>query len=226
MLQHVYQRYRGGCMMLFSKMDEEASFLGTAFLVHTEGYLLTAAHLLHGQEDLLVEPFTMSAVEFVPLSLETIRPVGASVVESDADRDIALLKIRDELDIAAPDHILGRSRDVQIGSNLACIGYPFGYQGLHNQVILQSVLASKILSRKGTNILLFDSMVHNGSCGGPLINLQDGRVIGVVSGRFHPSYVTDGIPREDSLAAATNLSFAVAVEYGQELLEAQGLEVT
>jgi serine protease Do len=223
MLQHVYQRFRGGCMMLFNREGDEMAFLGTAFLVHEAGYLLTAAHLVQQQRELFVEPFTLSAQEFVPLDLETVQPIGVSVAHADHARDIALLKIGEDLDISVPDHILGRAEDVQIGSNLACLGYPFGYHGLHNQVILQAVLASKIISRKGTRLLIFDSMVHNGTCGGPLISLQDGRVIGVVSGRFHPSFVTGGAAWESSDAAS--LSFAVAVEYAVEVLEAQGVQI-
>ena len=57
MPEHVYQRFRGGCiMMLFSRDGEEATFLGTAFPVHGKGYLLTAAHLIRRRTDLMVEP--------------------------------------------------------------------------------------------------------------------------------------------------------------------------
>lgn len=226
MMQHVYQRFRGGCMMLLNREGNEVVFLGTAFLVHEEGYLITAAHLLHSHKDLMVEPFTMSAEEFVPLSFETARPISVSVVQTNQDRDIALLKFPEKIDISAPDHILGRSDEVLVGSNLACIGYPFGNQGLNNQVILQTVLASKVLSQNGTKLIIFDTMVHNGSRGGPLINLQDGRVIGVISGAFHPSYLTKEISKSDSSFGPTNLSLAVAIEYGQELLESEGLEIT
>jgi len=227
MLEHVYQRFRGGCMMLFSRDGEEASFLGTAFLVHEEGYLLTAAHLIRRRTDLMVEPLESSAEQFVPVQHETVRPMSVGVVSKDMERDLALLKFKDTIDISAPDHILGWASEAPVGTPLACLSYPFGYQGLHNLVIMRATLASKIKSPKENRLLLFDTMVHDGSRGAPLVNLQDGRVIGVVCGRFHPADVTGGGTEDkESSFETTNISLAVAMGYGRALLEAEGLVST
>ena len=54
MFQDAYTRFRGACMMLFHRQETEVIFMGSAFLAHPEGYLLTVAHLLHTTDDLLV----------------------------------------------------------------------------------------------------------------------------------------------------------------------------
>ena len=174
----------------------------------------------------MVEPFEMAAEEYAPVSFETVRPISVSVVRKDAERDLALLRFEEEIDISVPDHILGRAHDAPVGISLACLGYPFGYKGLYNQVVFRAVLASKILTPKENRILLFDTMVFDGMRGGPLVNLHDGRVIGIICGRFHPSDVTGQGEDEAITNGGTNLSFAVSVEYGRSLLEAEGLEST
>ena len=227
MPEHVYQRFRGGCMMLFSRDGEEASFLGTAFLVHEKGYLLTAAHLIRRRTELMVEPLETSAEQYVPVRYETVRPMGVVVVSKDVERDLALLRFKDTIDISAPDHILGWASEAPVGTPLACLSYPFGYQGLHNLVIMRATLASKIKSPRENRLLLFDAMIHDGSRGAPLVNLRDGRVIGVVCGRFHPEDVTGGGKGDEKRSfGTTNISFAVAMGYGRTLLEAEGLVST
>jgi serine protease Do len=226
MLEKVYQRFRGGCMMLFSRDREEASFLGTAFLVHEKGYLLTAAHLIRRRTELMVEPLDTASEQYVPVRYETVRPMSVVVVSKDAERDLALLRFQDTIDISAPDHILGRASEAPVGTPLACLGYPFGYQGLHNLVLMRATLASKVISPRENRLLLFDTGIQDGSRGAPLVNVQDGRVIGVVCGRFHPSVVTGDGSKESGSSADTGFSFAVAMGYGRSLLEAEGLVST
>ena len=226
MLENVYQRFRGGCMMLLSREKEEASFLGTAFLVHEKGYLLTAAHPLRRRTELMVEPLDTGAEQYVPVRYDTVRPMSVVVVSKDVERDLALLRFQDTIDISAPDHILGRASEAPVGTPLACIGYPFGYQGLHNLVLIRATLASKIKSPRETRLLLFDAEIQDGLHGAPLVNVQDGRVIGVVCGRFRPSVVTAEDAQESESSKVHGFSFAVAMGYGRALLEAEGLVST
>jgi len=213
-------------MMLLSREKEEASFLGTAFLVHEKGYLLTAAHLLRRRTELMVEPLDTGAEQYVPVRYDTVRPMSVVVVSKDVERDLALLRFQDTIDISAPDHILGRASEAPVGTPLACIGYPFGYQGLHNLVLIRATLASKIKSPRETRLLLFDAEIQDGLHGAPLVNVQDGRVIGVVCGRFRPSVVTAEDAQESEPSKVHGFSFAVAMGYGRALLEAEGLVST
>lgn len=67
-------------------------------------------------------------------------------------------------------------------------------------------------------------MVHDGDRGGPLVHVADGHIIGPVSGRFEPGEVVRGSAEWSHQAPyTTNISFAVAIEYGVELMKPQGL---
>ncbi|MFO8085414.1 MAG: serine protease [Desulfobacterales bacterium] len=210
-------------MMLFVKEDADVYFLGTTFLVHKDGYLLTVAHILTKRDNLMVVPIGVQD-DFSPLSLDTVTPFLVKIAQIDEERDTALLKFQDDVNLSAPDHIIGNSAETLVGSTVAAIGYPYGYEKLHSQFILEAVVSSKIVSQNETRLLLFDTMIQGGFRGGPLVNVSDGRVVGLVSGRFDPLKVTRNITK-DSQQYSTNISYAVAIEYGADLMDKEGLTV-
>lgn len=215
MLQQISQKYSGCCMMLFKKQEGTVTFLGSSFLINEQGYLLTAAHLFTQNDTLMVVPFH-NTHDFVPLTYERVAPIPVSIIEYEPERDVALLNLNMEMQIQTPDHILGNTQELIPGTSVMCMGFPFGHYQLHNLVILNSIISSKFLSKNNTKLLLFDTMVHDGARGGPLINAVTGRIIGIISGRFHP------FKQEDAFLD-TNLSYAVSIEYGTELIEKQDI---
>ncbi len=225
MLQDIFTQYRGGCMMLFQREGSEVSFRGSAFLVHPEGYLLTAAHLITGNQDLMVAPIDDTG-DFAPVRTETIAPYAVSAIQMDRERDVALLKFSQETEISMPDHVIGAPDAVSIGSGVACIGFPFGYYNIYNPLIKQAVVCSKILSGNETRLFLFDSLVHDGNRGGPLINLYDGRVIGIVGGRFElQEILARQLGRSSEVPIKTDVSYAVSIEHAVALMEKESLTI-
>lgn len=225
MLQDIYIQYRGACMMLFRKDGGELSFRGTAFLAHPGGYLITAAHLITDSMELMVAPLT-EAEDFAPVRTETVAPYQVEVRLLDQDRDLALLKFREEIELTMPDHIIGSPNQVPIGNSVACLGFPFGYYNIYNPLIKQAVISSKILSANETRIFLFDSLVHDGNRGGPLINLYDGRIIGVVGGRFELQEIIERyFGKASEIPIKTDVSYAVSIEHAVELMEKEALTV-
>jgi len=225
MLQDIYLRYRNGCMKLFH-MDEQERlvFLGSAFLIHEKGYLLTAAHLLQNQDNLMAVPVPVDEVDFSPVSSDELQALPVYVTRYNKERDVALLAFRDPLEITMPDHVVGTPENVLVGQGVACLGFAFGFQCIYNQVMQQGVVCSKMLSNNDTKLFLFDSRVHAGSSGGPLVNLEDQRVIGVVSGRFDPLEASPALPQDQGMR--TSFSYAVSIEYAVPLMEAEGLVIT
>jgi serine protease Do len=225
MLQDMYFQYRGACMMLFQREGEEVSFRGTAFLVHPEGYFLTAGHLITGSHDLMVVPADETE-DFTPIRTETVAPIPVEVRQLDRERDLALLKFTEEIDISMPDHVIGTSENVAVGNSVACLGFPFGYYHIYNQLIKKAVICSKISSGNETRIFLFDSLVHDGNRGGPLINLYDGRIIGVVGGRFElQEILSRQLGKASDVPIKTDVSYAVSIEHALELMKKEGLHV-
>lgn len=213
-------------MMLVRRRESAVVFLGTAFLMHGEGYLLTAAHLLEGDpEGVMVVP-TANPDDFVPISLETVPAMSVSVAAVDKVHNVAVLEIDRNLHIKTPDHLGGTTKILSMGTSVLALGFPFGHGEMHNLVAQGAILSSKVRSRNGSRLLLFDAMVGDGTAGGPLVSGDDGRVIGVVVGRFSPVETGGDFARGNRPSGYdTQISYAVSIEYGVALMEARGLSV-
>jgi serine protease Do len=210
-------------MMLMRQQQERLSFLGSAFLVHRQGYLLTAAHLVTDRQGLMIVPSSFSD-DYLPMTFDRVAAMPVSVVRSDNDSDVALLRFEQDISIAVPDDFLGASENVRPGASVMSLGYSFGHEQLHTIMNLSGVVAGKIRSPNNTRLILFDKMVHDGDRGGPLVHAGDSHIIGIVSGRFEPSEVVRGSQEWDRTPPRdTSVSFAVAIEYGLELMAAEGL---
>lgn len=225
MLGTVFQKFCGGCMMVFLVEEESTRFLGTAFLVHENGYLLTVSHTLPQKGHLIVVP-AAPANEFNPINEQRVTSIPVTVVRRNHERDIALLKMEQEIEMQLPDHFIGTAESTIVGNQVLALGFAFGHQALHPLVAINGVTSAKVLSRNESKILLFDNMIHDGDRGGPLIGVEDGLVIGIINGRFDPQQAgmdyTDG---SRSIQANTNLSYAVAIDYGVDLMEEEGLRI-
>jgi serine protease Do len=222
MLQDVNTRYKNACMSLY-KMDENEQlvFLGTTFLVHPAGYMLTVSQALTPQDNLMVVPIPAND-DFLHVSSPSFRAIPVRVAQIDPERDMALLAIKEEVEINMPDHVIGTPETTERGSSVACLGYAFGFQCIYSQVLQQAVVSAKILSANETRLFLFDSRIHPGSRGGPLINIEDMRVIGVASGQFD---CMEASPTDNERSMPTSFSYAVSIEYGEQLMEKEGLEI-
>jgi serine protease Do len=227
MLQDISQKFAGGCMMLVRKKENAVVFLGTAFLMHDDGYLLTAAHLMQDDPEGLMVVRGVNPDDFVPISLDTVSAMSVSVSAVDEVHNVALLEIDRNLHINTPDHLAGTMENLNIGTSLLCIGFPFGQDEMYNLTAQSAILSSKVRSKNRTKLLLFDTMVSDGMAGSPLVSTEDGRAIGIVIGRFTP--VEDGgdfargkgHPGYDS-----QISYAVSIDYGIALMNSLNLEVS
>jgi serine protease Do len=225
MLQGVSHKFRSGCMMVARQHGDAIEFLGSAFLVHAQGYLLTAGHLVASTDGLVVVPSEPSD-DFLPMTIERVAAMPVAVVARDMERDVALLKIDQAVEITVPDDFLGNTEAVRQGASVMALGYSFGHHQVHTVMAYDAVVTAKIRSRNGTDLVLYGSPFHEGDRGGPLVHVQDGHVVGIISGRFEPGQIGAHVPEDDRLALAeTNVSYAVAIEYGLKLLAAvPGLE--
>jgi len=223
MLQNVSRKFRSACMMLMRESEERLSFLGSAFLVHQDGYLLTAAHLVAKSDGLMIVPTSFSD-DFLPMTFDRVAAMPVTVVGSEPSADVALLKIEQEVAIGVPDDFLGATENVRPGASVMGLGYSFGHEQLHAVMTFSGVVTGKIRSPNGTRMILFDKMVNDGDRGGPLVHVNDGHIVGIVSGRFEPAETVSGSRDWDRTPARdTSVSFAVAIEYGLELMAAEGL---
>lgn len=220
MFDAVTHKFASGCMMLARRRGDAVDFLGSSFVVAKQGYLLTAAHLVADDSSLVVVP-NEDASGFSPMTSPTVAAMPVHVAARDTEHDVALLKIDQPIEIGVPDDFLGLAAGVRPGASVMALGYAFGHHQVHTVMSFGASVAAKIRSRNDTALILYSSAFHEGDRGGPLVHLEDGHIVGIVSGRFEPARLAPGTPEDERLPATeTNVSYAVAIEYGLALLAA------
>ncbi|WIE52420.1 serine protease [Pseudomonas sp. GM17] len=227
MLRGIAARYIGGCHIIVTKSDKEINFITTGFLCSANGHIMTCAHAIDLQTPLFIARPEVD-LEFQPPNSKDKRYIIAPlrVVQYDPINDVALLKA-DGIDVSIPhnhwEHF-GDEREVPLGASVGYIGYPFASKGLLTGKISSAIISAKVLGEKGTRTLQIDSSVNDGNSGGPLIDVSSGKIVGIVSGRYSPSGSQPvawigGAP----LGQESNISFAIGISYGIELMKADGL---
>jgi len=147
---------------------------GSGFIISKDGYVLTNNHVIDGVESVLVR-------------LSNGRDLPAEIIGTDADTDIALLKIKGNKFVPFK---IGDIDKTKAGSWVVAIGAPFGFE--------QTVTAG-IVSAKGRSVgeqyipyIQTDVAINPGNSGGPLINM-DGKVIGINSKILSTSGGSNGL---------------------------------
>ena len=213
--------------MLMRREGKQVAYLGTAFVVHRDGYMLTAASLIaDGSEtsELVVAPADLSQV-FAPITIEAVAPLKVVVVQMDREHGIALLRFDPQLQVEVPDRIIGNPEMYFDGSSAMALGFSFAHYRIHNAIGRSTVISARIQTPNGTKLMLIDQRVHEGDVGGLLVCVQDERVIGLILGRFDPTELRRD-EHHDDVQIVTGMSQVVSIEYGAALMQAEGLTVT
>jgi serine protease Do len=159
---------------------------GTGFLIDAEGHVLTNHHVIEGAERLTVK-------------LAGGRTLRATVVGSDPDTDIALIKVDGTGPF--PHAVLGDSSRLRVGEWVCAIGNPLAYE--HTVTVgVVSFIGRKLFDPTLDNYIQTDAAISFGNSGGPLINSR-GQVIGINS----------AISRQ-----ASNIGFAVPINQARAIL--------
>lgn len=140
--------------------------LGSGFIVHESGYIVTNAHVV------------ATAIEVKIMMARDDKQYDARLVHMDKAGDVALLKI--EPDGPLPAVRLGRSDDLMIGETVLAIGNPFGYQQTLTDGVISAVHRDLELDEQLElrDLIQISAPINPGSSGGPLLNIN-GDVIGM-----------------------------------------------
>jgi len=135
---------------------------GTAFVIDREGWLLTAAHVARGAEQLQVE-------------LPGLAALDARVIGYDATRDLAILRVSPPSPLAALQ-LAGDT--LNVGDPVVVIGAP---RGLPDQITAGEVLATRVSipGLSPESFVRVSAAVRRGNSGSPLLNSQ-AQVVGVI----------------------------------------------
>jgi len=143
--------------------------LGSGVIVDPSGIIITNDHVIRGA----------SAIHVV---LADGRELEAEVIGSDANNDLAVLKVSSKQ--ALPAAKLGTSADLMIGETVIAIGSPFGLsKTVTSGVVSATGRTFKADGRTYNDFLQTDAAINPGNSGGPLLNV-DGDVIGINTAIF------------------------------------------
>lgn len=142
--------------------------VGSGVLISADGRVMTAAHVVHGADDIMVR-FT------------TGDPVAARVVATAPFADIALLQLA-KVPAGATVASFGDSDSLETGDQVFTIGAPYGAN--HSLAVgwisARRVPANVYEDATALEVFQTDLAVYEGNSGGPLFNLQ-GEVVGIVT---------------------------------------------
>jgi serine protease Do len=159
---------------------------GSGFVIDAAGYILTNEHVIDRADRITVK-------------LSDGRSLRARLVGSDADTDIALIKVEPATPLAVAP--LGDSDSLRVGEWVCAIGNPLAYE--HSVTVgVVSYIGRKLFDSSLDNYIQTDAAINFGNSGGPLINSR-GEVIGINSAIS---------------SRASNIGFAVPVNQATAIL--------
>jgi 2-alkenal reductase len=138
----------------------------------SEGHIVTNQHVVEGANE-------------VEVSFSSGFKAYGTVIGSDADADIAVIKVNAPADQIHPLAI-GDSNTLDVGEQVVAIGNPFGLSGTMTLGIVSGLGRTQAahLSPEGAgffstaDIIQTDAAINPGNSGGPLFNLK-GEVVGI-----------------------------------------------
>ena len=166
--------------------DEEEGGIatGTGFVVHSDGYLMTCAHVIEGGARIEIE---LGKQKYL-----------ARVVALNSKRDLALLQIAARNLPVLP---LGDASQVELAEHVRVVGYPLS-QVLGSSIKITQGSVAGFIDGKSGRMIQVDASINPGNSGGPLVN-DKGDVIGVASSGYFGSDIAEvglAIPTDDVAA--------------------------
>lgn len=201
-------------------------FSGTGFVVGNGALVATNAHVVPPRID--SERFETLVIQIPGLDGRPAQVREARLVTEDKDHDVALLRISGT---ALPALALRDSGSVREGQTYFFTGFPIGNAlglfhvshramissltpialptGSANQLNQQAITRLK----RGTFIIFqLDATAYPGNSGSPLYDPESGEVVGILNMVFVKG------SKESALTQPSGISFAIPIEYLQQLL--------
>lgn len=151
--------------------DRRGIGMGSGFIISADGYVLTNHHVVDG-------------ADAVRVKLSDRREFTAKVVGSDAQSDVALLKVQAN---GLPSLRVGNSETLKRGQWVVAIGSPFGFEHSVTAGIVSAVGRSNpYAGQQYVPFIQTDVAINRGNSGGPLLDTR-GQAVGINSQIFSNS---------------------------------------
>jgi serine protease DegQ len=164
--------------------------LGSGVIVSPDGYLITNNHVVAGADDIAV-------------TLLDGRQVKATVVGTDPETDVAVLKITlDKLPVIA----LGNADGLEVGDPVLAIGNPFGVGQTVTSGIVSALGRNHLGINTFENFIQTDAAINPGNSGGALVDAA-GNLLGINTAIYSRS------------GANTGIGFAIPVSTAKQVMD-------
>jgi putative serine protease PepD len=170
----------------------QGSGAGSGVIISSDGLVLTNAHVVENASNLSV-------------TLSDGSKYDATVVGSDASRDIALVHLQGASNL--PAATLGSSDALRVGDGVVAIGNALDLEG--TLTVTSGIVSAKDRSLTSSdnsvlaNLIQTDAAINSGNSGGPLLNMA-GEVVGINTAIIQDSQ---------------NLGFSIAIDSVKPLID-------
>ncbi len=199
-----FRRFFGDNLPAPGKRQENS--LGSGVIISTQGYILTNNHVVEGADEIKV-------------GLHDGRSVEATIVGTDPETDLAVLKIGGD---NLPSITISQSDAPRVGDVALAIGNPFGVGQTVTMGIVSATGRSELGINTFENFIQTDAAINPGNSGGALINAY-GQLIGINTAIFSRSGGSEGIGFAIPVSIAKNVMQQI-VEHGHTVRGWLGIE--
>lgn len=159
----VFRDFFGGLFSSPRTKDFRQRSLGSGFIIHEDGLVLTNYHVIEEAERIIVR-------------LSDQRELVGRVVGKDPKSDLAVIQINPGEPLSAVK--MGSSEDLMAGEWAIAIGNPFGLDHTVTVGVVSATGRSNLGLTEYDNFIQTDASINFGNSGGPLLNAK-GEVIGI-----------------------------------------------
>ncbi|MDC3412742.1 S1C family serine protease [Aquibacillus sp. 3ASR75-11] len=171
---------------------EESDMIGSGFLYNEKGDIITNAHVVKDANAIYVKTTNASTYP-------------AAVVGIGKETDIAVIRVP-QLANQSPMQ-LEQNIVTDVGDEIIAVGSPLGFQNSVTLGIISGMNRSfSIDDFSYTNVFQISANITNGNSGGPLINRDSGKVIGINSAGAEEGTIGFSIPIKNIIDQVTEWS--------------------
>ena len=177
---------------------ERSQSLGSGVIVSSDGYIITANHVVEGADEIKVALASGG------------QELTAKVIGADAPTDVAVLKITGK---DLPIITMADSDKLEVGDVVLAIGNPFGVGQTVTMGIVSGTGRTALGINDYENFIQTDAAINPGNSGGALVD-ADGRLVGINTAIYSESGGYQGV----GFAVPVNLARSVMerlIKYGK-----------
>jgi len=175
----------------FEDAPRRGSNLGSGVIISQDGYILTNHHVVE-------------AADQIEVALADGRKAKATVVGSDPETDLAVIRIN--LPDGIPIITFGQSDQARVGDIVLAIGNPFGVGQTVTMGIISALKRSHLGLNTFENFIQTDAAINPGNSGGALVD-ANGNLLGINSAIYSPN------------GGSLGIGFAIPVSTAKKVME-------